>query len=432
MTRVALGRGLSVASSVLVSLGLAQALLAADWPQWRGPNRDGVSKETGLLRSWDEEGPPQVWKTTGLGGGYSSVVIAKGKIFTMGSQRGGTAISALDTDGKLLWTTRIGGGGEPNCTPTYDDGLVYGVSKNGDLACVDAETGELKWEKNFSKDFGGRMMSGWGYSESPLVDGERLLCTPGSKDAAIAALDKKTGRVIWKSAVPDGAGGAGYSSIVVAQVGGIRQYVQLMGRGLIGVAAKDGKLLWNYTKIANGTANIPTPIVKDNFVFCSSGYGTGSALLRLTASGGRVRADQVYFLPGDKVQNHHGGMVMLGDYVYFGEGHNNGFPICVNWKTGKVAWSKGRGPGSGSAAITCADGHLYFRYENGLMALIEATPGSYKEKGTFKIPEPRQQSWSHPVVSDGKLYLRSQDQLICFDVRKKDVAGASSRRASDE
>ncbi len=277
MTRLAVPHALAVA----LSLGLAAALVAADWPQWRGPNRDGVSKETGLLSSWDADGPPQVWKANGLGGGYSSVVIAKGKIFTMGSQRGGTTLTALDLEGKVLWTTRIGGGGEPNCTPTYDDGLVYGVSKDGELACVDAETGDMKWQKNFPKDFGGRMMSGWGYSESPLVDGDRLICTPGSRDAAIAALDKKTGETIWKAPVPDGAGGAAYSSIVISQVGSVRQYVQLMGRGLIGVAAKDGKLLWNYNKVANTTANIPTPIVKDNMVFCSSGYGTGSALLEV-------------------------------------------------------------------------------------------------------------------------------------------------------
>ncbi len=428
MTRLAVPRSLSI----ILVLGLAQALVAADWPQWRGPNRDGVSKETGLLASWDEDGPPLVWKTKGLGGGYSSLVIAKGKIFTMGSQRGGTTVTALDMEGKTLWTTHVGGGGDPNCTPTYDDGLVYALSRDGDFVCVDADTGEEKWRKSFSKDFGGRMMSGWGYSESPLVDGDRLICTPGSKDAAIAALDKKTGKTIWRAAVPDGAGGAGYSSIVVAQVGGIRQYVQLMGRGLIGVAAKDGKLLWNYTKIANGTANIPTPIVKDNLVFCSSGYGTGAALLKLTASAGRVRADEVYFLPGDKAQNHHGGMILVGDYVYFGNGHNNGFPICVNLKTGKVAWSQGRGPGSGSAAVTFADGHLYFRYQNGLMALIEATPSGYKEKGKFKIPEPDQNSWSHPVICDGKLYLRSQDLLFCYDVRKKDVARGSASRPPNE
>jgi len=421
-----------LAATLTAFVGLAQRALADDWPQWRGPGRDGISKETGLLDQWDSDGPPQVWMAKGLGSGYASVAVAKGKIFTMGTQRGRTTIVAIDLDGNILWTAPIGGGGEPNCTPTYDEGLVYGVSKGGDLACVDAETGEVKWQKSFPKDFGGRMMSGWGYSESPLIDGDRLICTPGAKDAAMAALDKKTGETIWRASASDAkgrdtSGGAGYSSIVVAEVGGIQQYVQLVGRGLIGIAAKDGRALWSYGKIANGTANIPTPIVKGNFVFCSSGYGTGAALLRLTASGGRVRADEVYFLPGDKMQNHHGGMILVGDHVYCGHGHNNGFPICVELKTGKIAWFKGRGPGTGSAAVAYADGHLYFRYENGVMALIEASPRGYKEKGAFKLPQQSGPSWPHPAISDGKLYLRSQDVLLCYDVRKKDVARKPGR-----
>jgi outer membrane protein assembly factor BamB len=399
------------------------SLLAAEWPQWRGPNRDGKSSETGLLDAWDSDGPPLLWKTQGLGAGYSSVAVAQGKIYTMGTIKGQESIIAVDMTGKRLWATPLGSGNEPNCTPTYDSGAVFGLTKRGDFACLDAKTGKVRWSKNFSKDFGGRMMSGWGYSESPLIDGNTVVCTPGAQNAAIVALDKKSGKTIWRASTPSlgraGKDGAGYSSIVVAEVGGIRQYIQLMGRGVIGVNAKDGSFLWNYNRVANGTANIPTPVVKDDYVFCSTGYGTGAALLKLTPKGGGIEAQEVYFLNGNKLQNHHGGMILIGDHIYCGRGHNNGFPTCIEMLTGKEAWSQGRGPGSGSAAVTYADGHLYFRYESGLMALIEATPDEYREKDTFKIPVRESHSWSHPVISDGKLYLRAQDTLLCYNVEKK-------------
>jgi outer membrane protein assembly factor BamB len=237
-------------------------------------------------------------------------------------------------------------------------------------------------------------------------------------------LDKTTGEVVWTASLPDkpgpsGKDGAAYSSIVVSEGAGVRHYVQLVGRGVVGVRADDGRLLWIYNRIANGTASIPTPLVKDDFVFCSSGYGTGAALLKLVADGDGVRAEEQYFLEGRKMQNHHGGMVLLGDYVYCGHGHNDGQPLCIHFQTGKDAWRPGRGPGSGSAAVTYADGHFYFRYQSGDMALIEATPDKYKLKGTFKIASRIAESWPHPVIAGGRLYLRDQDVLLCYDVRKK-------------
>lgn len=394
-----------------------------DWPQWRGPNRDGISLETGLLDRWPDEGPRELWRARGLGKGYASVSIADGKIFSLGKLPGGTHIVAMDVaDGSVLWTSAVGGGGDPNCTPTVDGELVYGLSHGGDLLCADVNTGEAVWKKSFPNDFGGKMMSGWGYSESPLVDGDKLVCTPGAQNAIIAALDKRTGKTIWKTSMPSagsrGGDGAAYSSIVIGQGGGVRQYVQLVGRGVIGVDAKSGKALWGYNRAANGTANVPTPLIKDDFVFCSTGYGTGAALLRLSGRRGQINAEEVYFKDGKELQNHHGGMILLGDHVYMGHGHNNGFPVCVNLRTGRDAWRQGRGPGTGSAAITCADGHLYFRYENGVMALIEATPKSYELKGSFKIAINNGRSWAHPVISNGRLYLRDQDEIICYDIRK--------------
>lgn len=267
------------------------------------------------------------------------------------------------------------------------------------------------------------MMSGWGYAESPLIDGDKLICTPGGNQAMMVALDKRTGEPIWRTEVPDlgsrGKDGAGYSSPVVSNGAGVRQYVQLVGRGLIGVSADDGRLLWAYNRIANDTANIPTPISTGDYVFTSTGYQTGAALLRLRRGQSGVTADEVYFLDHTKLQNHHGGMIQIGECLYCGHGHNAGFPLCIHLPTGRDVWRPGRGPGSKSAAVSYADGHLYFRYEDATMALVEATPDEYRLKGTFQIASHNAESWPHPVISGGRLYLRDQDELHCYDLRKK-------------
>lgn len=395
-----------------------------EWSRWRGPLGDGVSYEKGLLKSWPEEGPPLLWKASGLGGGFASVAIANGRLYTLGDQDGCTLHCRKLEDGSEIWSTRIGSGGA-NCTPTIDGEHVYALSKDGDLACVKTADGELVWSKNYRQDFDSRETPGWGYSESPLVDGDRLLCTPGSDKALLAALDKRTGEVIWQT---DAAGklgdrghnGAGYASIVISNAGKVKQYVTLVGKGVVGVDAATGKLLWNYNNVANGTANIPTPIIAGDFVFCSSGYGDGgTALLRITRQGKQLQVNEVYFAKPNEMQNHHGGMIRIGQYAYMGHGHNNGFPLCVHIPSGKIAWKPGRGPGSESAAVAYADGHLYFRYQDGTMALIEASPKEYKLKGKFKIATHNGESWPHPVIAGGKLYLRDQDDLLCYDVKAK-------------
>lgn len=399
----------------------------SDWAQWRGPNRDGISTETGLLKSWPDDGPPVAFQAEGLGNGFASVSIADGRLFTMGKFGDETRLLALDANnGTLLWQTPVGNGGDgPNCTPTVDGELVYALSFAGDLLCADASTGNAVWRTSFPNDFGGRMMSSWGYSESPLVDGDNLIVTPGAQDAALAALDKKTGRVVWRTPMPANPGpagqdGAGYSSIVISNAGGVKQYVQFVGRGVIGVEAKTGKFLWGYNRIANGTANIPTPIVSGDLIFCSSGYDDGgSALLRIGKQGNQLSVSEVWYKRANDLQNHHGGMILLGDQVFMGHGHNNGFPVCFDLKTGRDRWRPGRGAGTGSAAITYADGRFYFRYENGTMALIDADSNDYFERGRFRIGINNGQSWPHPVISDGKLYLRDQHQLIVYDIRQK-------------
>jgi outer membrane protein assembly factor BamB len=395
-----------------------------DWPQWRGPNRDGVSKETGLLREWPKDGPKLLWATRNIGRGFSSVAVAGGRIFTISDRGKDCAVLAFDEGtGKELWATRIAPaqGDGPRCTPTVDGDHVYALSRQGELACLDFATGAVRWRKSYKADLGGHMMSGWDYSESPLVDGEKLICTPGGDRAALVALNKDTGEVIWQAPVKD-AGGSGYASVVATEAGGVRQYVTLLGHsgGIVGVDARDGRLLWRYNKMANGTANISTPVVRGDLVFTSTGYGAGSALLQLVPNqAGGIDVKERYFLKGRALQNHHGGVILVGDYLYGGHGHNDGQPFCLNLKTGEFAWPPRRGPGEGSAAVVYADGHLYFRYENGVMALIEATPQGYRLKSAFELPRSTgTPSWPHPVVANGRLYLRGNNVLLCYDVKQ--------------
>jgi outer membrane protein assembly factor BamB len=403
---------------------------AADWPRFRGPDNNGICTETGLLQEWPEGGPKLLWTVDGLGTGYSTVSITGGKILTMGDLPADDGsqqqfVIALDLNTRdQLWTTRIGPphSDGPRCTPTVDGELLYVVGTDGDLACLETATGKVRWHKSFAADFGGKMMSQWKFSESPLVDGEKLVCTPGGPDATIVALDKKTGEVIWKCGIPDigpeGKDGAGYSSMVVAEIDGVRQYVQILGRGAVGVEAETGRFLWGYNRIANKVANIPTPIVRGNYVFVTTSYKAGSALLKLTRNGDRMDVEEVYFLPWEVFNNHHGGVVLVGDYLYGGSGQNQGVPVCIEFQTGKIAWRQDDPPGTGSAAVLYADGNLIFRYQNGLVALIEATPEAYRLKGTFRTAVKKGNSWPHPVVFDGKLYLRDQDTLMCYDVRE--------------
>jgi len=395
---------------------------AGEWPQWRGPNRDGKSPATGLLTSWPDGGPKLLWTSRGLGDGFSSVAVSGEHIYTMGRKDGATAIICTATDGSgVVWSTPIGSGDKPNCTPTVADGLVYGVTHSGDLACCDAATGKLKWRKSFSRDFGGKMMSMWGYSESPLIDGDRLICTPGSESAVMAALNKNTGEVIWTSRMPYGGrrgkDGAGYSSIVISNAGGVKQYVTMIGRGVIGVNADNGKLLWGYDQVANTTANVPTPIVSGDYVFCSSGYGDGgSALIKLNRRGSNFSPYEVYYLRNNEVQNHHGGMIFHEGHIYMGHGHNKGLPLCLEMESGRIKWGPERGAGTGSAAAAFAEGHMYLRYQNGEMALIEATPERYNLKSSFRIATVNGESWPHPAIANRKLYLRDQDVLHCYDI----------------
>jgi len=403
-------------SVLLSSLAL---LSAADWPQWQGIDRTAQSKETGLLKEWPKEGPKLAWKVAGMGGGYCTPSVAKGRIYGM-SYRGADEVAwCLDEkDGKELWSQKIAAKGKAGynegsrCSPTVDGGQVYVLGISGDLACLDAGSGKVSWTKNLKKDFKGQMMSGWGYSESPLIDGDKLICTPGGKEATLVALNKKDGSTIWKGVVPQGDG-AGYSSIIIATVDGVRQYIQFLGRGVVGLEAATGQFLWRYDAPANRTANITTPVYHDNHVFAASAYGTGGGLAKLTKeSDGKWKAEEVYFTK--QMQNHHGGMVLIGDYLY---GNNQGQLACIDFKTGKVMWNERK---AGKGSIAYANGMLYYRSEGGPVVLVEADPKAYVEKGRFNQPErSNKNAWPHPVIANGKLYLLDQDNLFCYDVKGK-------------
>ncbi|HEX9760507.1 MAG TPA: PQQ-binding-like beta-propeller repeat protein [Candidatus Acidoferrales bacterium] len=401
---------------------------AAAWPQFRGPERNAISAESGLRKSWEGAPPKLAWQSSGLGAGFSSMSIAGDRIYTMGDLGDEQFIFGLNrADGKILWKTKIGPSWDdqypgPRGTPTIDGDRLYAIGTEGDLLCLNRADGSVAWKKSLPNDFGGRVMTVWKYAESPLVDGDRVVVTPGGPWAGLVALDKASGKTIWASEIPSlgpkGRDGAGYSSVVISNGAGVKQYVQMMGKGLVGVRASDGKFLWGYNNVANNVANIPTPIISGDFVFASTSYSTGAALLRLVKDGEGVKAEEVYFMPFNQFQNHHGGMVLVGGYIYAGHGHNRGFPICIEMSTGKVAWGGDiRNSGTGSAAVLYADGNLYFRYQNGVMMLIGASPSGYQEKGSFTIPNVNKPSWSHPVILDGTLYLREQDALYAYNLK---------------
>jgi outer membrane protein assembly factor BamB len=401
---------LSVTLVVLTLSAATTAQSPANWPQWRGPNRDGISKETGLLKQWPAEGPRLVWKATGAGRGYSSLALANGKLFTMGLRGDREFVIAFDTaSGKEVWATPHGGayrdsrGDGPRGTPTVDGNNLYALGANGDLSCLDLKTGRIVWAVNLLQKFGGQNI-GWGISESPLVLDEKLLVNAGGPGASIVALNKKDGSLIWKSQSDK----AGYSSGMPVQVGNTTQVVFFTQERALGLDPKDGKLLWEYTRPANNVANVATPVVRGNRVFISSDYGTGAGLVEIKADG---KAQEVYFTR--EMRNHHSSSILIGDYLY---GFSSGILTAMRFDTGEVAW-KDRSVGKGS--LVYADGNLYAFSENGVVGLIEATPTAYHERGRFRIQQDSLPTWTHPIVAGGRLYLRDQDTIYAYDVREK-------------
>jgi outer membrane protein assembly factor BamB len=387
---------------------------SSDWPQWRGPDRNGVSRETGLLQEWPRTGPRVVWTASQLGEGFGSIAVAGDRVFVQGARARQSVVSSLDrATGKLVWSAAIGPsrtndrGSGPRSTPTVDGDRLFVLTENGDLASMQAADGKVIWRRNILQEFGGRNI-GWLISESPLVDGNRVIVSPGGRGAGMVALDKASGKTIWTS--KELSDEAGYASPVVADVQGVRTIMTLTGSAGIGVRASDGKVMWRYGNVANRTANITTPVYADGKVFYTSAYGTGGALLGLRATGQEIRAQEVYFT--GNMQNHHGGVVVVDGYLY---GYNNSILTCLEFATGKVMW-RDRSVGKGTVAY--ADGHLYILSENNVVGLVEASPKGYREKGRFTIADQGWPSWAHLAISGGRLYVRNQGVLSSYDLRR--------------
>lgn len=390
-----------------------RASVEGEWPQYRGANRDNISTDKGLLTSWPSDGPSLAWKQSGMGLGYSSVAIAGGKLFTMGNRgEDEMLICLVAASGESVWSTktgrayRDGTGDGPRGTPTVDGDRVYALGGNGDLVCANAANGEIVWQKNILQEFGGNNIT-WGISESVLIDDDKLICSPGGKQGTIVALNKMTGRPIWRANI-QGSPQAAYSSPIAVDFGGVRQYVNYVHTGVVSVSAKDGSPLWGFRESSNGTANCSTPLYSNGSVYTSSGYGTGAASFKL-APGGKASVNY----SNKEMVNHHGGMVLLDGYVY---GFDEQILKCIDLKSGKTKWQN-RSVGKGS--VTYADGHLYLRSEQGPVALAAASPEGYDEKGRFDQPNRSgKPSWAHPVVCGGKLFLRDMDTLLVYDVKK--------------
>jgi outer membrane protein assembly factor BamB len=391
----------------------AQPPAPSDWPQWRGPDRNGISRETGLLSSWPSSGPPRAWSASSLGAGFGSVAVAGDRIYVQAARDNHSLVKALNrADGSHVWTKALGPsryndrGPGPRSTPTVDGDRLYVLTENGDLACLRNRDATAVWQRNILKDFGGRNIT-WLISESPLVDGNLVIVTPGGPNAGMVALDKMTGKTVWVA--KELSDEAGYASPIVADVGGVRTIMTFTANAGVGVRASDGKLMWRYGQVANRTANITTPLYSDGHVFYTSAYGTGAALLRLRPNGDAVAAQEVYFTRNMK--NHHGGVVLVDGHLY---GYDDSILNCLQFATGERVW---RDRSVGKGAVTYADGHLYILSENNVVGLVQATPEGYREKGRFSISDEGWPSWAHPVVVGGRLYIRNQGVLTSYDIR---------------
>ena len=408
--------------AALAALGaMATTARADDWAQWRGPGRDGISQEKGLLKAWPKDGPKLLWQVKDIGSGYSTPVVAGNRLYVLSNEGlDSEFVRAFSVkDGKRVWSTRLGKVGNPEqqpsypaarSTPTVDGKLLYALSSDGDLACVEIATGKALWTKSLRTDFGGAP-GVWAYAESPLIDGNRLIVSPGGESATVVALDKKTGKTLWKSPIA-GEKAASYASAIAATLAGRRQYVQFLSKGLVGLDAATGKLLWRFDKTFDTQFGMHsfTPIAAGNLVYSATATAGGAA--KITAAGG-FTADPVYV--ERKAYNGLGGAVKVGDCLY---GTTRTTLLCTEFATGKVRWEE-RGVGQGS--VCCANGLLYVHGENGEVALVEATPTGYVERGRFSPPGPpdrgQSKAWAYPIIANGKLYIRDIGSLWCYDLK---------------
>jgi outer membrane protein assembly factor BamB len=392
----------------LLTAALWSSVSPTGWPQWRGPDRDGRSSETGLLQRWPAGGPRVIWHVNGVGQGFSSVAVAGGRIYTQGQAGGRQHVAAFDANsGARLWLTPSGApfqesaGNGPRATPTLDGDRVYALAADGTLACLNAHTGATVWSVNLVSRFGASIPK-WGFSESPLIDGNWIIVRPGAPGAGVVSLDKMTGRIRWKA----GDDEAGYSSVMLAEVGGVRQAIALSGESVSAIDVNTGAVLWRDAAI--GKNSIATPVLHQGHLFVSNFYGGGGMLLKLAPTS----MSEIYFTRD--LKNHYSSSVLVADTLY---GFNDTILSALDFATGKVAW-RTRNLAKGS--LIYADGHLYVLAEDGVLALVQATPRAFAEVSRFTIdigPRPAWSPfWSPPALAGGRLYLRVQDHLICYDI----------------
>ena len=395
----------------------ATPLLSADWPQWRGAERVGHSPDTSILAPWPKSGPKQTWVFKDAGVGYSSFSIVGTRLFTMGARQESEQVICLDTTtGKEVWATSLGPvyennwGDGPRSTPTVDGDHLYALSATGILACLNIKDGTEVWKVDVVKSLGGELQ-GWGYTESVLIDGDHVICTPGGQQGTMAALHKKTGAVVWQSSKLKGP--AQYSSPIRIEVNGQPQYAQLLMNKVVGIAPKDGALLWE-TSFPGRVAVIPTLVFHDNSVYATAGYGTGCQMIKLDGAEPEVVYEE------KSITNHHGGVIVVDGKIY---GHSDkGGWTCQDFLTGKIEWQD---ESLGKGTCTYAAGHLICVDENdGTVVLATAKPDKWQEISRFKlapqtsIRKKEGRIWSHPVVVNGRLYLRDQDLIFCYNVQK--------------
>ena len=407
----------------------AMDLKAQDWPQWRGSDREGIFKDTKLNLDWSEKKPSLSWTFRQAGSGYSAPVIVGTTLYCQGAADGNDFAFALDTrTGNLKWKQNLGAefeesrGNGPRGSVTVDGDKLYLIRGGGQIHCLSAADGKMIWQKNFIEDLDGKMMSGWGFSESPLTDGKLVICSSGGSEGSVIALDKSTGSVVWRT--DELTDKASHSSAIVAEVDGIRQYILLTAKCVAGVAANDGKLLW---KVAvegpRVSAVIPTPIYFNNMVYITNGYGVGCILVKLTRSGDTFNAETVY--ANQNMINQHGGVVLMNGYIYgYCDQGRSGRWVCQDFKTGETVWSESKDYIGKGAILGVNDRLLLFSMQTGLSVVVAATPDGWKEFGRLEIPERTEiktmdnSVWTHPVIAHGKLYTRDHDLLFCFDLQK--------------
>ena len=396
------------------SAGAGEAQQECFWPQFHGPNRDNLSPDTGLLRRWPDEGPTRLWRAEGIGHGFATVAIAGGRIVTAGDVDGMTAVTALDLEGRVLWQAENGPAWEgrpPGArgTPTIDGQKIYHLSAVGELACLDAESGRRVWSRNVLEEFQSKNIQ-WALAESVLIDGHRLICSPGGPRTAVVALDKHTGQTVWESETAGDL--AGYASPSIGEYEGVRMVFTLTAEAVIGVNADTGKLLWRFEHVTPWNENILRPIYHDGHVFVSS-QRTGSVLLRLLVDGDRVSVEPVW--RNTDLDSHHGGVVLVDGYLYGCGRFNRDRWACLEWATGRTMYLDA---GVGKGSLTYADGLLFTRSERGTVGLVEASPEGHRIVSRFEPPnEDDGPAWAHPVVCGGRLYLRHGGFLYCYRLR---------------